>query len=113
MWASYVEALHEREALSRTKGEWATVPRYRPKPTTSATTRCRSRIALPSIGTYCRSHSSSMKATMPSILYTPARFRSPSALFDPLWGREANDAVSSAVSKGARIVADYRGFKTL
>lgn len=33
--------------------------------------------------------------------------------FDPLWGREADDAVSAAVSKGARIVADYRGFKTL
>ena len=33
--------------------------------------------------------------------------------FDPLWEREADDAVSSAVSKGARIVADYRGFKTL
>lgn len=33
--------------------------------------------------------------------------------FDPMWEREADDAVSSAVSKGARIVADYRGFKTL
>jgi hypothetical protein len=33
--------------------------------------------------------------------------------FDPMWEREADDAVSAAVSKGARIVADYRGFKTL
>jgi len=46
MWASYGEALHESAVVSRQK---ELLHAYRPKPTTSATTRCRSRIALPSM----------------------------------------------------------------